>query len=283
MGLIYFQCVFESPEKPCNYCSPRGLECGLKLPTPRKLAEWGGLAMMPGVAIGQPRTTGALQIQIPVNISTGRGYNLSSANDEPETPFGFTSPTTNGYRPYPGTAGIAPIMNPFQLGIATMPNHKDFIVQTWSPTNTPNTSPEDSSTISSPETLSCNTNACIPPRHPVHTLNASILPFVNSALPHFENPPSSSEPTPEEDWWEVCQNMWLQLDRRPSTHSSQCQSGVTAVPPVPLRLKWNRLLHIPRSMVGKKLAGKWDDDMKVKAEEEALKPVKSIMSAPGVL
>jgi hypothetical protein len=243
----------------------------------------GGFAMMAGVAIGQPLTSGALQIQIPVTAMGG--YSLSSANSDQETPLA-PSPV-NEYRPYSSTSAVASVMNPLSLGRLKMPNHTDFIVQTWSSpvNNTPaqtsfsnntsplmssnNTSPEYSSSDTfSPEILHLDTiplRPSIPARHPAHTLSASILPFVSSAIPNFQE--VDAEPIADDNLWEACQQLWLQFER-PSTP----------------RLKWNRLLHKPRSMIGRKLAGKWEDedDSKGKSEDDP-KSIKSVKTAPSIL
>ena len=68
--------------------------------------------------------------------------------------------------------------------------------------------------------------------------------------------------------------MWLELDGRPPTPAP---TGIS----VPVRLRWNRLLSIPRSMRGRKLAGKWDEERRVKTEE--FEGVKSIKTAPSIL
>jgi hypothetical protein len=249
---------------PCDYCDTRGLECGPKLPTPRKLAEC-GITMVPGIAVGQPGAfSGQLHVQIPVTLSGG--FNLSSANSDIENPFSFASPNGTGYRPYSSAAGIASIMNPLSLGV-TMQRHdfNDNIVRTWSSSE----SPECSSDLSYPEEIEPRDNSirpCIPPRHPAHTLNASILPFVQSAIPHFPDPPT--EPLTDEENWQLLQRLWLELDGRPSTPTG---NGLA----IPVRLKWNRLLHIPRCMIGRKLAGKWD--------KEDSEVVQSIKTAPSVL
>ena len=226
--------------------------------------------MMQPLAIGQPALSGQLNIQIPVTVSGGgRGFNLSSANSDVDMPFAFPSPTQfGGCAPYSTQTGFASIMNPVS------------IVQTWASQQespSPQTSPEFSSAMTSPEEFKQEDTIpvcpCIPSRHPAHTLNASILPFIGSAIPHF--PSSTSDATlTEEEVWELCQNMWLELDERPATPAPKGFS-------VPVRLRWNRLFSIPRSMKGRKLAGKWDDSMRVKTDE--FDGVKSIKTAPSIL
>lgn len=221
--------------------------------------------MMPGVAIGQPLTAGALQIQIPANRA--REFNLSSANSDQS--FAFPSPTT-GDRPY-SAAGFASIISP-QL---SMPNHNDFIVRTWSTSD--NTSPEDSSEMSSPEITGQNI-LCFPPCHSLHTLNATILPFVSSVIPNVPQE-LDAESLTDEELWEGYQQCWLQLDHTQTTPRPLRNTA-------PLRLKWNRICQVPRSMLRRKLAGKWDhndEDMKIEFGEKDPKPVQSIKSAPSIL
>src|SRR5947207_10238650 len=114
------QCNFEDSAMPCDYCYARGLECGPKLPTPRKLLEWGSSALMQPVAIAQPRTwggfTGELHIQIPSGTAYhNTGYN--SANYDGETPF--PSPINNRpaghHRPYSTAAGFASALSPLSF------------------------------------------------------------------------------------------------------------------------------------------------------------------------
>jgi hypothetical protein len=241
--------------------------------------------MIQPLAIAQPLTTravsGQLNIQIPVTVSGGgEGFNLSSATSDPETPFGFPSPTQfGGYRPYSSAAGFASLMNPVSFGIA-MPTANYNIVQTWSSQQespSPQTSPEYSSETTSPEEFTQDTIPvcpCIPPRHPAHTLNASILPFISSAIPSFPPTTTPDEPLTEEAVWELCQKMWLELDGQPSAPAQNEFSEH-------VRLRWNRLFSIPRSMRGRKLAGKWDDARRVKTEE--FEGVKSIKTAPSIL
>ena len=109
----------------------------------------------------------------------------------------------------------------------------------------------------------------IPPHHPVHALNASVLGFVNSAIPHF---PVDATPIPEtpaeEREWIRYQNLWLKLEE--------------PTPP-PTHLKWSRVLRFPSHLVGRKLAGKWDHDNEKKVKTEDAEAVKSIKTAPSIL
>ena len=184
--------------------------------------------MMQPLAIAQPLTScalsGQLNIQIPVTVSgDGGGFNLSSANSDTEMPFGFPSPTQfGGHRPYSAYAGFASLMNPVSFGI-TMPTSDYNIVQPWSPqqeSSSSQTSPGFSSGMTSPEEFkqdSIPVCPCIPPRHPAHTLNASILPIISSAIPSFPLSTTSDDQLAEEKGWEYYQNMWLELDERPPT------------------------------------------------------------------
>jgi hypothetical protein len=111
-----------------------------------------------------------------------------------------------------------------------------------------------------------------PPRHPAHTLNSGILPIISAAIPHWQSP--SSDVTDEEfssaDWeadWTRYQQEWLQFEGQEPT-------------PV---LKWNRMLHLPRNTVGRKLAGKWDNEREGTAKIEEIETIKSIKSAPSIL
>ena len=115
---------------------------------------------------------------------------------------------------------------------------------------------------------------CIPPRHPAHTLDASIFQFAGAGITNFPSTTTSNEQLTEEQAWELCQNMWLEFDERPSTPTP---TGFS----VPVRLKWNRLLSVPRSMKKRKLAGKWDEASRVKTEE--FEGVKSVKTAPSII
>lgn len=241
--------------------------------------------MMQPLAIAQPLTSrvlsGQLNIQIPVTVSGGGAFNLSSANSDTDMPFAFPSPTQFGGRlPYSTQPGYASLKNSVSLNITTPPS--DYTTaQSWSPQQefpSPQSSPEFSSEMTSPEEFKPQDTIpvcpCIPPRHPAHTLNATILPFVSSMIPNLPSPTTPDDRLTEDQVWELCQNMWLELDERPSTPAS---NGIS----LPVRLRWNRLLSIPRSMRGRKLAGKWDDEKRVKTEE--FEGIKSIKTAPSVL
>jgi hypothetical protein len=237
--------------------------------------------MMQPLAIAQPLTsralTGQLNIQIPVTLTegVGGGFNLSSANSDIETPFAFPCPTQyGGCRP---CAAYSSVMNPVSFG---MPSLDYSVVQTWpSPQESPSpqTSPEYSSQMTSPEEFKPEDTTpvwpCISPRHPAHTLNASVLPFINSAIPNLPSTTLSDDQLTEEQVWELCQNMWLELDAQPSAPAPNRFQ-------LPVRLRWNRIFSIPRSMRGRKLAGKWDDTMSAKTEE--FEGVKSIKTAPSL-
>ena len=239
--------------------------------------------MMQPLAIAQPLTsralTGQLNIQIPVTLTEGGGggFNLSSANSDTEMPFAFPCPTQyGGCRPY---AAYSSVMNPVSFDI-TMPSLDYSIVQNWpSPQESPSpqTSPEYSSQMTSPEEFKPQDTIpvcpCIPPRHPAHTLNASVLPFIGSAIPNLTPITTSDDQLTEEQVWELYQNMYLELDGQPSAVPNRFQ--------LPIRLRWSRLFSIPSSMKGRKLAGKWDDTMRVKTEE--FEGVKSIKTAPSLL
>jgi hypothetical protein len=280
--------------KPCDYCFARGLDCGPKLPTPRKLAEMNGLAVMPGasmpLAIAQPLTSGPfsaqLQVQIPVKLSGG--LNLSSVRPDHEMPFTLSSPITpsnpSGYPAYSSLAGFASLMSPVSLGIA-VPQRNPNIAQPWSSQSSAAsqcsaTSPEFSPEASpSPELGRRDSlRPALPPHHPAHTLNASILGIVNSALPHYpasdtENAETSS--ASEDESWEECQRAWLQFHE---TSPGDTEHGMLN----PFRLPLNRLLHIPKSTAGRKLAGKWDEDI-LRATTGKQEREKSIKSAPSIL
>lgn len=43
------------------------------------------------------------------------------------------------------------------------------------------------------------------------------------------------------------------------------------------------MLHLPRNMVGRKLAGQWDKEREVAGKIEEIETVKSIRSAPSIL
>jgi hypothetical protein len=236
------------------------------------------------MAMGQPHThshlSGQLHVQIPVTVS-GQ-FNLSSAssdNDIPPFAMPAVPSNNNGYRAYSSTAGLASLMAPVSLGLA-VPRVPNDMCQGWSQESSPQgstPSPQFSPPASYTEELrpcGSNVRSCFPPRHPAHTLNASVLPFVASAIPNVQNPPNGTpQQLTEEEMWEICQNLWLEFDGQQPPHAEAEMSQ-------PLRLKWNRFLHMPRSMMGRKLAGKWDDN-KVKTEETGT--VRSIKSAPSIL
>jgi hypothetical protein len=246
--------------------------------------------MVPGMqyaAIAQPLTSdsftgqvsGRLHLDIPLSFPRDAEFNLST-----DTGCTLTSPNHNGYMPFSTSAGFASFMSPVSrsLGFA-LPHNTDGSQQTWSQSSSPQTtSPEPSSGMGSPFEVrsQCGMPPIAPPRHPAHTLNAGILPIISAAIPNFQNPTPdmTDEEFSSEEWeneWTRYQQEWLQLEGQEST------------PPltIPLRLqllKWNRVLHIPRNMVGRKLAGKWnDDEMKGKIEEIAT--VKSVKTAPSIL
>jgi hypothetical protein len=280
-----------NPNAPCDYCSTRGLECGYKLPTPRKLAEGGCFSMMSGLqlpmAIAQPLSSahlaGQLNIQIPVAVSH---FNLSGSGHSADREMSFTfqstnaSPTSPGYKPYSSAAGFASMMSPVSLGFA-VPQSDFPIVRTWSQDET-STPPYSSSTEPSPAPSTPvefknpgTSRPCPPPRHPGHTLTATILPFVNSAIPNMQGAPNTS-PLTEEEMWEMCQQLYLQLDGRSPTPAE------TEFIPFPMRLRLNRLLRMPRNMVGRKLAGTWEDGEETNVKKD-VESTKSIKSAPSIL
>jgi hypothetical protein len=297
----------------------RGLECGPKLPTPRKMAEMGGLAMLPGatlpmhMAIGQPLSAPPLQIQIPANLQHGggdRSYNLSSAGSDTQMPSPFASPTipfptpthytstSHGFRPHSITSGFASLMSPMSLGITHHAVETCSVVRAWSQHSTTRVSPV--SLEQSPELPSCEKaeqqapqecmKPCIPARHPLHSLATSVLPIVRSQIPkvHDDEPAespcgeemSTAEQTPidqemytDDQMWALWEETYLQFDNGPQV-DEETNSG-------PLRLKWNRLLHVPRSMRKKALAGVWSDDLKIKKEDP--ESIQSLKSAPSIL
>ena len=71
----------------------------------------------------------------------------------------------------------------------------------------------------------------------------------------------NTETFTDEEMWEMWQKMYLDSDR------DATQSNHASVLP---RLKWNRLLHLPRNMRERRLAGKWDHDEDMKVDSEDL-------------
>lgn len=229
------------------------------------------------MAIAQPATTssmaGQLHVQIPVTLSQMHDGSLSltSANSDKDIPpFAFQSPRTPpqsaaGYRPYSSTAGFASLMSPLSLGIA-VPCSDGDIVRTWSQ----QPSPPRPEPIPSPQ-LSPRTSFCpaIPPRHPAHTLNTYVLPIISSAIPNMPTPPESDtmfSDEEDEQLWEAFRQ-WIDFEgSRPGERR--------------LLLKFNRALYKPRNKIGRKLAGKWDEESKIKKEDES---VKSIKTAPSII
>ena len=308
------QCNFENPALPCDYCFARGLECGPKLPTPRKMAELGAAAMVPGatlpmhMAIGQPLASVPLQIQIPTNLQQcgSPTYNLSSGNSDTQMPIPFPSPkipcyTGTGYRPHSITSGFASLMSPMSLGITHAVETRS-VVHTWSQHST-TAKVVPVSLESSPELPSCDKfesqdtqeikEPCIPSRHPLHTLATSLLPIVRSQVPKVhenestespmtdemstdERSPVDEEMYSEEQMWALWEDLYLQFD-----NGDQMAVPVEQASPGPFRLKWNRLLHVPRSMRKKAAAGIWDDDVKIKKEDPD--SIRSLKSAPSIL
>ena len=272
------------------------------------------------MAISQPLSSAPLQIQIPANLQqNGNGnYNLSSAcSDTQPIPFPsppivpFPSPTipcftNNGYRPHSITSGFASLMSPMSLGIThhvvdTATVETCSVVRTWSQHSIPRAPP--ASLESSPELPSCvkvepqdrqeSVKPIIPVRHPLHTLASAMLPIVRSQIPQvhedepMESPSeeevSTAEQTPidqdmnsDEQLWALWEDLYLQFDNGPqiAVPDEPRNSG-------PFRLKWNRLLHVPRSMQKKTVAGVWPDDLQIKKEDP--ESIQSLKSAPSIL
>lgn len=264
------------------------MNCGPKLPTPRKLREQGYCLDASGpqyrtITTGLPseQFPGQLQVRIPITFSqhSQPEFNLSSHCQDRNC--AFTSPT-DGFRPYSATAGLANLMQPVSLGISIPSSDRGLMPNCWQQTSpsAQSTSPEPSSSMYSPSEITRASSMeppTPPPRHPAQALTHAFLPIIRTAIPQTqaeESPNAGFPPEMPEEWqreWEE----WCRLEDPPSN---------------PARLQWqkfNRLLHIPRIMMGKKLAGKWEDDAqstKSKIEElDGRKSLQSIQTAPSIL
>jgi hypothetical protein len=253
------------------------------------------------------------------SASSGTQMPIPFPSESPTIPFPTPThykSTSNGFRPHSISSGFASLMSPMSLGIT---HHVETcsVVRTWSQHSTPGVSPV--SLKSSPELPFCekvepqdlreSTTPCIPARHPLHSLATSVLPIVRSQIPkvHDDNPVespydeemSTDEQTPideemdqdmstyeqtpidqemftDEQMWALFEETYLQFDNgsQIAVTEEQRNSG-------PFRLKWNRLLHVPRSMRKKARAGVWSDDLKVKKEDP--ESIQSLKSAPSIL
>lgn len=235
------------------------------------------------MAIGQPLThgqlSGQLHVQIPVTVS-GQ-FNLSSATTENDIPpYALqTAPlNNNGYHAYSSTAGLASLVAPLSLGLAA-PGPSGNMAQNWFQESAPQgltPSPQFSPTVPYPEEFRRRSSVqpSIPRRHPAHTLNASVLPIVAAAIPSFQAPPNGAAQQPTDDQLREMYESWVSFDGQQSSYAN-------GEIPYPHRLKWNRFWQIPRGKMGRKMAGKWDDNDKIKTEKP--ESAKSIKSAPSIL
>lgn len=283
------QCNFDNIQNPCDYCYARGLNCGPKLPTPRKQREQGyylddsgtQYRMITAAGTLSEQFPGHLQVHIPVTFSQHNQpeFNLSSHCQDRNC--ALTSPT-DGFKPYSATAGLANLMQPVSLGISIPSSDRQLMPPCWQQASpsAQSTSPEPSSSMYSPSEITRASSMeppSPPPRHPAHTLTHAFLPIIRTAIPQAqaEEVPNGDFPPEMSQQWQREWEEWLQLD---------------GPPPPNARLNWqkfNRLLHIPRSMIGRKFAGKWEEDaqsMKSRIEElDGRKSLQSVQTAPSIL
>ena len=299
LDIQLMKCVFDPnyPHFPCDYCGARGLECGPKYPTPRKMQEQGMfvLASLHPAFIAQPQSIAQLAYQPPSdppapilrvqtdNLTVPQGeYNISSSVSDP----GATSPYS------PPSPAMQPVSAYYTRSEQGSPNYlAPTITNPFFPTAYSDVSASPQSLASAePEPpaemiieladdntddrrLSCELLPPIPPsipqRNPGYTLAKSFLPFVNSMIPKEPEEVPQLEAFDPKAWeqcqWRLMQDEYLQLDE-PQTLS--VNSKVTGA-------KWLRKFHIPQKMRKRQLAGNWEFN---DGETE-----KSVKSAPGVI
>jgi hypothetical protein len=172
-------------------------------------------------------TTPVLTLQIPEQHDT---YSLSSA-----------SPHERGYSPSPYPASG----NGSYAGVAGIPLPSD-IVQPWSQEHSRSTS-AISTPISRSPTKSKSPSSP-PPRYdmPVSSLAGAVVPHVAAMLPSWSFPIPQTQEEFDEDW-----EKWICYDQSPSPTIKGFGEQLR---------RFNRMLRAPRAMVGRRLAGKWDDE-----------------------
>ena len=225
---------------------------------------------------------GYSEVQIPFTFSHHGNqpeYNLSSHCQDQNCVMG--SPT-EGYKAFSGTTGFANLMPPVSLGITIPSSDRRLLQQYWgqSSPSIQSTSPEPSSAMYSPSEFT-RANSMEPPspaqRHVAPNVSYGALPVVRAAVPEVPSQEApSEEPCPEETGqWQREWEEWLQLEGPPSFNARlQWQ-------------KWNRVLHIPRSLMGRKLPAGWENDNQTNNNRiedfEGRKSMHSGQTVPSIL
>jgi hypothetical protein len=210
-----------------------------------------------------PALQPSLQLQIPNNSNNrGHTFNLSSVSPQDDIYSSFPSPETL-YEQYSLSAGLAPA-SPASSEVVSGP-YGGNIVQPWS-----QTSRSTSATVSSPPksaTKSRSSSAAPPPQHyATQSLHMGVWSAIGGALPHWRATNPSPPVNTAEDM-EIDYDSYLRFDSPAPTPANTRAE---------LLMRFNRILHAPRALLTRKLAGKWDDEMTVHTRE-------SIRSAPSIV
>lgn len=223
---------------------------------------------MAAIVSGVPlMTTPALQpslrLQIPNNLTNGgHTFNLSSVSPQGDTYSGFPSPETL-YAQYSLSATLAPA-SPSSSEVASG-QYSGNIVQPWS-----QTSRSTSVNVSSPPksvSKSRSSSAAPPsPHHATKSLHMGVWSAIGGALPHWQSTDLTLPVDNAEDM-DIDYESYLRFDSPVPTPANTRAE---------LLLRFNRLLHAPRALLARKLAGKWDDEMTLHTRE-------SIKSAPSIV
>lgn len=264
------KCKFEDPEQPCDYCHARELDCGPKLPTPRKQMEQGIVGEGIGAAFVGVPFAAVPRLQIPTRFPHD-GFNLSSATSPGDSTYRGSSSPEPGYtqRSYnSGLAALSPVSMGYALGrhvVESWSQPRQQPRQGWSPSATLASSPPKS-----PGPLP-SSSATPPFCHTVQSLKLGVLPVIDAPRWHSPTPPPrrSSQEDPEFDW-----KFYIRTD----SEKSECPSHSTVYLEDGIR-RFNRILHAPRSMARRTLAGFWSHDVGV----HRVGTNESIKSAPSIL
>jgi hypothetical protein len=215
----------------------------------------------------------SLRLQIPTRFPND-GFNLSSATSPGDSTYRGSSSPEPGYTQrapnHSGLAALSPVSMGFVLG--------RHVVQSWSqPRQQPRQDWSTSATLTSsppksPGPLS-SSSATSPFCHTVQSLNLGVLPVIDAPRWHSPTPPPrrNSQEDPKFDW-----ECYIRYD----SENSECPSHSTVYLEDRLR-RFNRILHAPRCMVKRKLAGRWSDDIGVHrvGTNESIKSSPSILTA----
>lgn len=195
--------------------------------------------------------TPVLTLQIPEQRDT---YSLSSA-----------SPPEGGYSPFPNPSSG----NRSYAGVSGIPLFPSDTVQPWSQEHSRSTSVISTPASNSPSKSKSPSSS--PPRYdlPVNSLVGAIVPHVAAMLPSWSAPLPQTQEEFDEDW-----EKWICYDQSPSSTVKGFGEQLR---------RFNRMLRAPRAMVGRKLAGKWDDE-NVPGDEGMKNSIKSsVKSSPSII